>query len=38
MPSYWLIPWSLVALSVALVGLIVWGGFIEEKRNSRNVR
>jgi hypothetical protein len=34
-PTYWLIPWSLVALSVVLVGLIYWGGFIEERRNGR---
>jgi hypothetical protein len=35
MPSYYLIPWLLVAMSVILAGLIYWGGFIEERRNSR---
>jgi hypothetical protein len=34
-PLYWLIPWSLVALSVVLVALIYWGGFVEERRNGR---
>ena len=35
-PSYYLIPWLLVAMSVGLVALIYWGGFVEERRNSRN--
>jgi len=33
MPSYYLIPWLLVALSVALVVLIYWGSLVEERRN-----
>lgn len=36
MPSYWLIPWSLVVLSLVLVGIIIWGGFVEERRNGRS--
>jgi hypothetical protein len=31
-----LIPWLLVALSVALVAVIYWGSFIEERRNGRS--
>jgi hypothetical protein len=34
-PSYYIVPWSLVALSVILIGLIYWGGFVEERRNGR---
>jgi hypothetical protein len=34
-PSYYLIPWLLVILSVGLMVLIYWGGFVEERRNSR---
>jgi hypothetical protein len=34
-PSYYLIPWSLVALSLVLTGLLYWGGFVEERRNGR---
>jgi hypothetical protein len=33
MPSYYVIPWSLVAMSVVLLGLIYWGSFVEERRN-----
>jgi hypothetical protein len=32
-PSYWLIPWLLVVMSAALVALIYWGSFVEERRN-----
>lgn len=35
MPSYYLIPWSLVVLSLALTALLYWGGFVEERRNGR---
>jgi hypothetical protein len=35
-PDYYLIPILLVLMSLAIVGLIYWGGFIEERRNSRN--
>ena len=38
MPTYWLIPWLLVAFSVIVTGLIFWGGFVEERRNRRSVR
>jgi hypothetical protein len=34
-PSYYLIPLLLVAMSVGLLALIYWGGFIEERRNGR---
>jgi hypothetical protein len=34
-PSYYLVPWLLVAMCVALLALIYWGGFIEERRNGR---
>jgi hypothetical protein len=34
--SYYAIPLFLVVLSVALVALLYWGGFVEEKRNGRN--
>jgi hypothetical protein len=34
-PSYYLIPWLLVALSLGLVALIYWGGLVEERRNER---
>lgn len=34
-PSYYLIPVLLVIMSVALLALIYWGSFIEERRNSR---
>lgn len=34
-PSYYLIPVLLVIMSLAIVGLIYWGGFIEERRNGR---
>lgn len=36
MPSYYAIPLFLVILSLALVGLLYWGGFIEERRNGRS--
>jgi hypothetical protein len=35
LPSYYLIPILLVIMSVALVALIYWGGFVEERRNRR---
>ena len=35
MPSYYVIPWSLVVLSLILTGLLYWGGFVEERRNGR---
>ena len=35
MPPYYLIPWLLVAMSIALLALIYWGGFGEERRNGR---
>ena len=35
MPDYYLIPILLVIMSVALVALIYWGGFVEERRNGR---
>jgi len=34
-PSYYFIPWLLVAMSLGLVALIYWGGFVEERRNGR---
>jgi hypothetical protein len=34
-PSYYLVPWLLVAMCVGLLALIYWGGFIEERRNGR---
>jgi nitrogen fixation-related uncharacterized protein len=37
MPMYYLIPISLVVLAVALTALLYWGGFVEERRNSRRV-
>ena len=33
MASYYVIPWLLVVLSVALVALIYWGSLVEERRN-----
>jgi hypothetical protein len=33
MPSYYVIPWSLGVLCVALVALIYWGSLVEERRN-----
>ena len=38
MPDYILIPILLVVMSLALMGLIYWGGFVEERRNSNRVR
>jgi hypothetical protein len=35
MPSYYLIPILLVVMCLGLVGLLYWGGFVEERRNSR---
>jgi hypothetical protein len=35
LPDYYLIPILLVIMSVALVALIYWGGFVEERRNGR---
>jgi hypothetical protein len=35
MPSYYLIPILLVVMSLGLVGLLYWGGFVEERRNGR---
>jgi hypothetical protein len=35
-PSYYLVPWLLVAMSVGTLALISWGGFIEERRNGRS--
>ena len=35
MPDYYAIPLFLVVLSLALVGVIYWGGFVEERRNGR---
>jgi hypothetical protein len=32
-PSYYVIPVLLVIMSVVLMGLIYWGGFVEERRN-----
>jgi len=32
-PSYYVIPVLLVIMSLALMGLIYWGGFVEERRN-----
>jgi hypothetical protein len=37
-PSYYLVPVSLVVMSVALAALIYWGGFVEERRNGRTAR
>ncbi len=34
-PSYFLIPILLVVMSLVLVALLYWGGFVEEKRNGR---
>ena len=36
MQSYVVIPVLLIILSVALVGVLYWGGFIEERRNGRS--
>jgi len=33
MPSYYLIPALLVIMSLALMALIYWGSFVEERRN-----
>jgi hypothetical protein len=30
-----LVPWLLVVMCLALLALISWGGFIEERRNGR---
>jgi hypothetical protein len=38
MPSYYLIPLLLVVMSLALVAALYWGGFVEERRNSRSTR
>jgi nitrogen fixation-related uncharacterized protein len=35
MPTYYLIPLSLVVLAVGLTALLYWGGFVEERRNGR---
>lgn len=35
MTSYYLIPILLVIMSLALTGLLYWGGFVEERRNGR---
>jgi hypothetical protein len=35
LPDYILIPILLVLMSVGLVALIYWGGFVEERRNKR---
>jgi hypothetical protein len=32
-PSYFVIPVLLVVMSVAIMALIYWGGFVEERRN-----
>jgi len=32
-PDYILIPILLVLMSLGLMGLIYWGGFVEERRN-----
>jgi hypothetical protein len=32
-PSYFVIPVLLVIMSVAIMALIYWGGFVEERRN-----
>jgi hypothetical protein len=37
-PSYYVVPVSLVLMSVALVAIIYWGGFQEERRNGRVIR
>jgi hypothetical protein len=34
-PDYYAIPLFLVVLSVVLVGLLYWGGSVEERRNGR---
>jgi hypothetical protein len=34
-PDYYAIPLFLVVLSFALVGLLYWGGLVEERRNGR---
>jgi hypothetical protein len=36
-PDYILIPILLVVMSLALTGLIYWGGFVEERRNRTRV-
>ncbi|MEA2689679.1 MAG: hypothetical protein QOD51_2286, partial [Candidatus Eremiobacteraeota bacterium] len=35
--DYILIPILLVVMSLGLTALIYWGGFVEERRNSRRV-
>jgi hypothetical protein len=35
LPDYYLIPILLVIMSLGLVALIYWGGFVEERRNGR---
>jgi hypothetical protein len=34
-PDYVVIPVLLCVLCIVLTGLIYWGGFVEERRNSR---
>jgi hypothetical protein len=34
-PDYYAIPILLVVLSLVLVGLLYWGGLVEERRNAR---
>ena len=37
-PSYYIIPVLLVVMSVALLAVIYWGSFIEERRNKNAAR
>jgi hypothetical protein len=37
-PSYYIIPVLLVVMSLALLAIIYWGSFIEERRNKAAVR
>lgn len=38
MPAYYIVPWSLVAFSIILIGVIYWGALVEERRNGRTGR
>ena len=38
MPDYYLIPVLLIVMTLALIALIYWGGFVEERRNDARIR
>jgi hypothetical protein len=37
-PDYYLIPVLLVVMSLGIMALIYWGGFVEERRNGNRAR